>query len=172
MAVSYILARTLKEAHAFARGELGLSRGQYRIVNGVGTLKSVRGVDLYLLPGWQNRYDRFAMKSGLRWTRMNVIDVATTPVKAPAPEPDGLEPVGVQLSFDELTANVGEVSNGNNMISEGGPVAPEPETPAEPEAKEPKAKRRRRCKECGILVEPDEVEDHAKDHENDLLGAP
>lgn len=169
MAAPYILARSLREAHTFARETLGLAHGHYRILNSAGTLKSVRNVDLYLVPGWRKRYDRFAMQSTLRWTRMNVIDVEKTPVEAPAPEPDGLAPAGVQLSFDELFGHIGQATS--DMVSEGGPAAPEPEaTPAEPEAKEPEVKRRRRrCKECGVLVEPDEVDSHAKDHESDLV---
>ena len=206
MAAPYILARTLREAHAFARETLGLSVGHYRIVNSAGTLKSVRGVDLYLVPGWQQRYDRFAMKSTLRWTRMNVIDAEKQPVEAPAdprgdltdelycmayaeheargfdlPEPsaeeqarvqgilDGLTPSGVQMSFDELFEHV------DTTASQGSPAQPEPEaepeTPAEPEAEAPPVKRRRRrCKECGILVEPDDVDQHREDHKNDLVG--
>lgn len=75
-AAPYILARTLKEAHAFAQ-ERGFTRGRYRIVNSPGTLKSVRNADLFLVPGWEKRYDRFAMKGAIRYTRMNIIDVAT-----------------------------------------------------------------------------------------------
>jgi hypothetical protein len=39
--------------------------------------------------------------------------------------------------------------NGDTMISEGGPVAPEPEP--EVPAEKPKNRRRRRCKDCGEL---------------------
>ena len=213
MAAPYILARTLREAHTFARETLGLPVSQYRVVNSSGTLKSVRGVDLYLVPGWQNRYDRFAMKSAIRWTRMNVIDVANQPVEAPADprgpltddildlayaedavrsgqgapgivigtfggapvveHPDGLKPAGVQptLSFDDLFEDVGGSTTPAPEQAEEPAPEPQPETPAEPVAEEPVVKRRRRrCKECGVLVEPDEVESHQKDHENDLVG--
>lgn len=85
MAAPYILARNLKEAHAFAREQLGLRQGHYRIVNHASTIKSVRGADLYLVPGWENRYDRFATKGAMRWTRMNVIDVAKQAVNREDP---------------------------------------------------------------------------------------
>lgn len=79
MANPLILARTFKEAHAFAQDRLGLRIGYYRVVNSAGTLKAVRGVDLYLVPGWRNRPDRFTMASALKWTRLNTIDVEARP---------------------------------------------------------------------------------------------
>lgn len=183
--VPHILARTIKEAHEFARGPLGLVHGQYRLVNSPSTVKSVRNVDLYLVPGWQNRYDRFAMQGAIRWTRMNVIDAADLPAEEPedprgpltdaiwdyahaendirdgkgAPgitstgTPDGLNPPGEQLTLDEATDFFGEVTNGDIMVSEGGPAFPVDELEVkdpEPEPEKPK-RRRRRCKDCGTL---------------------
>jgi len=198
VAAPYILARTLRDAHTFAQQQLGLGRGHYRIVNSVGTIKSVRNADLYLVPGWRNRYDRFAMQSALRWTHLRVIDVAEQPVEAPADprgpltedllelayaedavrsgrgvpgmtSTDGLEPPGQQLSFDELFSNVGAPAEAAVAV-DALEHAEQDDTPAEPEAKEPQVKRRRRrCKDCGILVEPDDVEQHAQDHANDLV---
>jgi len=75
----YILARTMKEAHSFARGELGLAHGKYRVVTHASTIKSVRNADLYLVPGWDKRHDRFPVKGAIRWTRMNVIDASKIP---------------------------------------------------------------------------------------------
>ena len=151
----YILARTMKEAHGFARETLGLQYGSYRIVNSPSTIKSVRGAELYLVPGYQNRFDRFAMKGAIRWTRMTVIDVAVQGLPVAEPEPvepepvtDGLEPAGVQITIDEMLA-LNQTSNGDNMVAEGGPAEPEPEA-------KPKAKRRSRCKECGLLHFKDE----------------
>lgn len=141
-AAPYVLARTMAEAHAYAREELGLAHGQYRIVNTPSTLKSVRNVDLYLVPGWKNRFDRFAMQGAIRWTRMNVIDVAEQ-AQEPDAVPDDLEPAGEQLttvSNEEAHAFL-LVSNGDDMISEGGPVQPEETT----------RRRRSRCKDCGTL---------------------
>lgn len=179
----YILARTIKAAHDFARGPLGLVHGQYRVVNSASTLKAVRNADLYLVPGWQNRFDRFAMQGALRWTRMNVIDTAdgfeskapedprgnlTDEVRdlayaehavrsglgAPGIVTDGLEPPGEQLALvdDDATDFFTEVTNGDVMVSEGGPAFPvEPEV-KDPEPEKPVTKRRRRrCKECGTL---------------------
>lgn len=69
----YILARTMKDAHAFARGPLGLPHGKYRVVTHASTIKSVRKANLFLVPGYEKRYDRFAINGALRWTRMNPI---------------------------------------------------------------------------------------------------
>lgn len=174
MAAPYILARTMKEAHDFARETLGLPYGRYRIVNSPSTIKSVRGADLYLAPGHGARFDRFAMKGAIRWTRMNVIDVEADGLPtqedprgaldehvleaayaehalrsgqgAPgivSSSPDGLNPPGVQMSFDDLFSEVGAPA-----------AAAEPEAEeVKEEAEEKPAKRRRRsrCKECGEL---------------------
>lgn len=93
----HILARTLKEAHDFAKSR-GFERGRYRVINSSGTLKSVRNVDLFLVPGWERRYDRFQMKSAIRWTRMNIIDVAK--LEEPAPVVDPFASVET-ITFDE-----------------------------------------------------------------------
>lgn len=177
MTAPYILARTLKEAHEYARGELGLTVGHYRIVNSSGTLKSVRGADLHLVPGWERRYDRFAMQSALRWTRMNVIDVATEPAEAPedprgpltdevldlayaehsvrsgqgAPGIQTSQPDGLEPAGEQLT--IDDISNGDIMTSEGSPAFPveEPEVKDPEPAPRPKNRRRSRCKSCGTL---------------------
>jgi len=135
-AAPYVLARTMAEAHAYARGELGLLHGQYRIVNTPSTLKSVRGVDLHLVPGWQNRFDRFAMKGAIRWTRMHVIDVAEQRAQEPS-VPDDLKPAGSQLS---LVSN--EEAHAFVALLE-----PQPDPAPEPAGN----RRRSRCKECGTL---------------------
>jgi len=77
VAVPLILARSFKDAHAFANDELGLSNGYYRVVNSAGTIKACRNVDIFLVPGWDKRPDRFTMKSALKWCRLNIRDVAT-----------------------------------------------------------------------------------------------
>lgn len=163
----YILARTMKEAHDFARETLGLQYGRYRIVNSPSTIKSVRGVTLYLVPGHEQRFDRFAMKGAIRWTRMDVYDVAErgAPGAEPEPEPDGLVPPGVQqsLDFDDLFSNVGAPA-ATPPVAEALAPAPEPEPEPQPtldggEALEPTpeepvkkpGRRRRRCKDCGEL---------------------
>lgn len=169
MVAPHILARTLKEAHAFAREELGLERGRYRVVTSPSSISSVRGADLYLVPGWQNRHDRFAMKGALRWTRLNKVDVAEMQAEEPAIT-DDLNPPGEQLTLisDE---------EAHAFIADDGPeVAPDVVEQGHSDLSsnddKPKTRRRRRrCKECGILVEPDEVESHAKDHETDLIGS-
>lgn len=147
MAAPYILAGSMREAHEFAQNHLGLGRGHYRLVMTASTLKSVRGADLHLVPGWEGRYDKFSLRGAIRWTRMNVIDHKVA-------EPlDGLNPPGIQTELD-LGCD----------LAENPPVAQESEPEPAPRV------RRRRCKDCGILVEPDQVAAHAKDHEHDLFG--
>lgn len=167
----YILGGSFAESHRFAQETLGLGRGLYRIVTSAASLKAVRGVDLYLVPGWEKRYDRFQIRSALRWTRMNVIDAADLEPRAeepaaPEPEPDGLQPAGTQPSlWDTLLEGVEE----RNPRDAAGVLTPEdiqalndiePEPDPEPQAEEPAAeaepakkpgRRRSRCKTCGAL---------------------
>lgn len=173
MAAPYILAKSLREAHVFAREQLGLERGRYRVVNTASTVSSMRGSDLYLVPGYKNRFDRFAMKGALRYTRLNVIDVEQ--MQAEEPVMDDLEPAGVQLTLisnEEADA----FFDSNNILppdvdaplDEPGPAQPDDAFDANPPAEEPekpaKRVRRRRCKECGELVLPDDVDAHAAEH--------
>lgn len=179
----YILARTFAEAHAFATDDLGLGKGHYRVVNSSGTLKAVRGVTLYLVPGWRQRFDRFAMQSALRWTRMDVFDVAEERAKAPAatcghfdaandsshdcstwgdePAGDELTPVGDDEAH-AFVVTLGKI--GTPGMNPSGPLPFAPPIPPE-QAQEPAPRRRRRrCDDCGILVDPDDVEQHAAEH--------
>lgn len=176
MAQPYILARTLSDAHTFARDELGLSRGHYRIVMSPSSISAVRGTNLYLVPGWEKRHDRFAMKSALRWTRLNQIDVAELRQQAhePAGVPDGLEPLGEQLTLEDahafLTAHGTPSEEIKTLVEEPDIITERHPAPVDPvvveaPAEEPKPKRRRRrCKDCGELVHPDEIDQHAADH--------
>lgn len=175
----YILARTFSGAHAFARGDLGLVHGQYRVVTSVSTIKSVRGADLHLVPGWERRFDGHTMRTALRWTRMNVIDHSQEQAEAPTPETDGLEPAGTQPEITEgadpaLVAEFEAFLNGDaEHPHDDAESTTEPESTDEPEqaeapveepAAETPVRRRRRCKECGLLVDPDEVDEHAASH--------
>lgn len=161
----FILAGSLKEAHSFAREELGLGRGGYRVITTSGTLKSIRGADLYLVPGWERRFDRFAIQGALRWTRMNVLDVADLRKEGKREEtPDDLEPPGVQLSILAETPIAWDTTGADPST----PTVVSPE--AEELAEKVDNRRRRRCKDCGTLVHPDEVEQHAEDHRGDLFG--
>lgn len=144
MTAPYILAKTLADAHRFAQDELGLTRGHYRIVTSPSTIKGIFGADLYLVPGWTQRHDRFTMKSALRWTRLNKIEVA--PRDRPVMT-DGLEPAGIQSSLFDAT----------DFFTAPAPVEPEPE-------QEGPKRRRRRCSDCGLLVEPDEMDQHVSEH--------
>jgi hypothetical protein len=179
VAPPFILARNYSEAQRFALHELGLGKGHYRLVTSTSSISGRRNTDLYLVPGWERRADRFALKSALRYTRLNLIDVAE--LRKRGATDDGLNPPGVQPTLDEdlFFAEI------DTMIAEGGPVAPEePQslvsliTNGEHETEEslrnaaieeiavdlPVKRRRRRCKECGTLVEPGDVEQHAAEH--------
>lgn len=197
MAAPYILAKTLLDAHTFARETLGLGKGHYRVVTSPSSISGRRGTKLYLVPGYEKRHDRFAMKGALKYTRLEKIDAADLLAEEPVETPDGLEPAGVQLAITEgadtaLLADfeafldagspepsplVALVTDGEHETEESLLEAATDEvalalTPAEVEqveealAEEPDAKptRRRRCKECGLLIEPDEVEAHAAEH--------
>ena len=93
-----IVARNFHEAHTFAREVLKLSQGTYRVVANPAALFGYG--EVHLVPGWDKRPDRFAVRNKLRYTRLTVIDHAE---EKPAEEQD-------------------ESSNGDNMVSEGGPV--------------------------------------------------
>lgn len=179
MAAPYILARSFQEAHAFARNDLGLTHGHYRVVTSAGTLKAVWNVDLYLVPGWRRRFDGFTMASALKWTRMNVIDVekqraeepATPPTETVVTEvPDGLNPPGVQTAIfvkdesavsitpEEATAFFDLPSDVDAPLDTPGGSFPDfdsDQTPVAEQAEEPAKpevkRRRRRCSECGNL---------------------
>lgn len=199
MAAPLILARTFTEAHEFARDELGLPAGHYQVVSSPAALKGRHGVDLYLVPGYKNRYDRFAMQGALRYTRLNVIDVEA---QAEEPVGDGLIPPGTQPELVEgadpalvaefeaflngtgehpheqdeepaehefVTAGVAEEETAGTPASAAGDPVDDAHGATDEQAEEPVAepetkRRRRRCKECGVLVEPDEVESHAAEH--------
>lgn len=156
----YILARNYAEAHTFASDELGVGRGYYRVVTSPSSIKGPRDADLYVLPGWEVRMDRFAMKTAMKFTRLNVIDVEVwraEQAEVPASEPDGLSPAGEQITIEDA----------DGMLTAMGRRDPEIAAlvaePTAAEAEEPK-RRRRRCTECGALVEPDELEQHLSEH--------
>lgn len=86
MAAPLILARTFRDAHAYAQGKLGLSIGHYRVVNSPGTLKAVRGTEIHLVEGWDKRPDRFSMKSAMRYCHNRIVDTTLVPAEEPAPE--------------------------------------------------------------------------------------
>lgn len=92
-----IVARNFHEAHTFAREVLKLSQGTYRVVANPAALFGYG--EVHLVPGWDKRPDRFAVRNKLRYTRLTVIDHSEDPAEAQD-----------------------ESSNGDNMVSEGGPV--------------------------------------------------
>lgn len=112
----FILAKTLREAHDYGREVLELPRGKYRVVTSPSIISSGRGCDLYLLPGWEKRHDRFAVKGALRYTRLNVIvvdevpDVAAFVVTA---VPDTVEP---PQSHTDLVARVAPVEEAAEIL--------------------------------------------------------
>jgi hypothetical protein len=164
VAAPLILARNLKDAHAFAREELGLTRGHYRVVTGPSSISSVRGADLYLVPGHDQRFDRFAMRGALRYTRLNKIVVEEW--RQGASVPDDLSPAGEQfmiLTEEEATAFLLAMDAEPRVLPKLAELLNEP-TVFE-QAEEPvKRIRRRRCDDCGLLIDPSEVETHAAEH--------
>lgn len=182
-----ILARTFAEAHAYAMEDLGLSKGQYRVVNSAAGLSGIRGCDLHLVPGYEGRFDRFKIAGALRYTRLNVIDVAkeragAALVEGWSDDEQTASPEDVQsiLGLSEIEAleavlepegfEPPELLTASDVIA----LAANPDKPAaevltpasEAEQEEGVKRRRRRCKVkgCGALVEPDDVEAHAASH--------
>lgn len=176
MTAPLILARTFREAHRFAQDELGVELGHYRVVNSSGTIKAVRNTDLYLVPGWRNRPDRFLMQGAIKWCRLNVIDVvkwreaqeqraaAPVPTEVVTPVPDGLQPPGTQLPLGDATdffAEANETVKPSGPLPFAPPIPPAPEAAPEPEEKadepidpepevapEPEKKAGRRRRRC------------------------
>jgi hypothetical protein len=186
VAAPYILAHRLSDAHRFAQDELGVPRGYYRIVTSPSTIRGPIGADLYVVPGWERRFDRFSMKTAMRFTRLRIIDVAEWR-KEQGEAPDERYPNDERTHEIALRYNaLRELAPADGYTAEDFGVADdlEPagvqtaiEVPEQPEAAEetrateeehpaeaPKRVRRRRCPECGVLVDPDEVEQHAAEH--------
>lgn len=169
MAAPLILARTFKDAHAYAKDVLGLRFGNYRVVNSVGTLKATRGADLHLVPGWDKRPDRFTMKGALRYTRHNIIDVA----EQQAAEP--VEPRGIPLT-DPATGTTSGVPSGigdltSNTLETVNDIVGEFFDGITPETVEPTAT----CVDCGLDPHDPEcisVESPTVDHQQGELNLP
>ena len=134
-----ILASSMRAAHQHARDALSLERGQYRVVTSASTIKSVRNTELHLVPGWERRFDRFAMKSAMRWCHLKIVEAEA---EKPHQEPGLFDEKPFRTIFDDRDEKPAVV---------------------EEEPREVK-RRRRRCKRCGVLVEPDEIEQHLADH--------
>ena len=159
-----ILARTFKDAHTFAEEKLGLRIGHYRVVNSAGTIKACRDVNLYLVPGWDKRPDRFTMGSAIKWCRLNIVDAAEmADVEPQAPEPASepavddfftppdsntleslLKPGAKGPHGNATTLSLGEAL----ALQESVPTVVGPEVVALDEAAKPKNRRRRKCATC------------------------
>ena len=227
-----IVARNFTEAHSFARDILGLRHGQYRVVTSPASLVGRVG-EVYLVPGWDKRPDRWAIRNKLKYSRLTIIDVAKQETPAEEPETsngdnmvsegapvftifsdpeawlketdDSLRPADSAPLFevpdslleeiaDDVTKNVDALDRalgGPGLAEDDKPaeeqevaedVEPEPETDDEDnDVKEDDSdkdvederplngRRRRRCKDCGELIHPDDVEDHARDHAADMV---
>lgn len=176
-----ILARTFSDAHHYAQDELGLGKGQYRVVNSAAGLSGLRGCDLHLVPGYENRFDRFKIAGALRYTRLNVIDVA----KERAEKVEAIPPLFYGPISPEELVEFFDVDPDEEFIAvlepEGfvppefltasdivalaaNPDKPGAEVLATPEPEDGVKRRRRRCKECQELIEPDDIETHAASH--------
>lgn len=217
-----IVARNFHEAHTFAREVLKLSQGTYRVVANPAALFGYG--EVHLVPGWDKRPDRFAVRNKLRFTRLTVIDHSEEPAEAQDsssngdnmvseggpvftifsnPEQwlketdDSLRPADSAPLFevpdslleeiaDDVTKNVDALDRalgGPGLAEDDKPaeeqesqedVEPEPESVDEDnDVKEDDSdndvederplngRRRRRCKDCGDLIHPDDVEEHA-----------
>lgn len=177
MALPLVLARTFKEAHAFAKERLGLNVGHYRVNPSAGTIKAVRNTQIYLVPGWKKRSDRFGVQGALRYCRLEVIDVETWE-QAPADPRGDLTERQLEVAYRyntllDLPAEGREIGTiaGTPVIEHESQEAADAAVLSEifePAADEtgyiphgvptevPKAKRRSRCKDCEQLHYKDE----------------
>lgn len=167
--VPLILARSFTEAHAFAADVLGLEKGRYRVITSPSSISGLRGCDLHLVPGYENRFDRFAMKGALKYTRLNVITHEETPAEVPD-ESFERGPDAIVITNDEAHTFFADSLQGPSFEdspqeSSNEDIAEETSNEEAVQAEEPaKRTRRRRCSDCGLLIEPDQVEAHAAEH--------
>ena len=173
MPVPLILARTFKQAHEFASERLDLKVGHYRVNPSPSTIRSVRNTQIYLVPGWNKRSDRFGIQGALRFCRLEVIDVATWEQAPPDPRGDLTErQLKVAYRYNTLLDLPAESSEETSdapepevepeqpkleeLVSDESIFAePDAEPDAEPTQK-PKARRRSKCKTCDQLHYKDE----------------
>jgi hypothetical protein len=162
VALPLVLARSFREAHAFAKERLDLRVGHYRVVNDAGTIKSIRGTQLYLVPGWDKRPDRFKMQGAMRYCRLEIVDVAAEQAQEPAP-------VDERWADTAYTRTIAERYNSLRDLPED---VPTPKlnalmkdtdffdsidtTPLPPEAPEPVAT----CVDCGLTPHADDCAAH------------
>lgn len=171
-----VLAQTPSEAHTYAR-RANLPNFTYRAVSSAGQIRNVQVVDVHVLPNFEKRRDRHAIRAALRHGRdIRWYDVEMPP---PAPRPDGLFPPGEQLDLlnlvDEQAADLaardraGELTDADvaelNAVSsaleaddqedQGGEEAGAPEPSEDPAPAAPR-RRRSRCRVCGTLHLADE----------------
>lgn len=176
-----VLAQTPHEAATYIR-RAELPRGRWRIAARASSIRGIRQATVHCLPGFHKRPDRHSILGELRYAKCEWVDVEM-PGAADVVVDQG-DGMGQQLTFEDVArdergpvltpAELGELrkipwtiddrtletayrynrlldleadtSNGHNMVAEG---APDDEAP--------KARRRRRCDDCGELHFKDEA---------------
>lgn len=183
-----ILAKNGTEASTYGR-RMGFKSGTYRCVAAAKSVRGIQVAECHVLPGFNDRVDRHAIKSALRWGRdITFVDV----VMPPAPVVDQVDGMGPQLfmdlndvptpatkhrSFDPVVEIVKPPSLTEAQAAQllehvdEIPVLKSDPAPGVMPLEQPARKRKSRCKICGrMTLGPDgEGHDEAK-HKTELFG--
>lgn len=184
MSAPRIIAKDYSGAIRFAREVLELHPNTVRVVSSAGGLAGY-GYTLHLAPGWKKNHAIHSINSRLRFKRgIEVIDHEAEVEKESTREVETAPDIATVEPDDKVVEmhHCDGCGEDYDALSEShvGHEIPEPdteETDAETGTKEPGEdaegsekpiqRRRRRCKKCGELVEPDDVEAHAAQHEEE-----
>lgn len=155
-----IVAKDHRDANRFAQETLGLRPNTFRIVSSAGALAGF-GYTLHLAPGWEKHMHVHTIKNRLRFKRgIEIVDHSKSVETDENPvEMRHCEGCGEDYNAFE------ESHVGHEIDPEETDAATGTQEPGEDaEGSEKPKQRRRRCKTCGVLVEPSEVDAHAAEH--------
>lgn len=154
MAAPRVIAKDYRDAVRFARDVLGVSPTRVRVVNSVASLAGF-GYTLHLAPGWERNPAVHAIRNKIKYKRgIEIIDHAAE-IKKESTRP--VETIQItEVVYDDAVADAFEPNVAAVLIPDGAFDTPAPSKPR---------KYRKRCKQCGEMVEPAEVDAHAAAHE-------
>lgn len=130
MARILILAKNPREAGSFA-ALMGWRIGQYRAVQKASSISGVRRADVFVLPSFLERHDRHAILGALRWAKyVNTYYVDPADIREPSEATDcSVGPTDREIEVAYRYNALRERDAADDMVSEGGPVVPEPVKP-------------------------------------------
>jgi hypothetical protein len=155
-----VLGANPQESHRYAR-RAGIPARNYRAPSSAASLKGLRSADVHLLPSFERRPDRHAIRAALRYVPdLRWIDVEMpAPVAVPNEQLDLLDLLeSTPAATDGLLASTEDFELLQSPIIETVDLPEEPhgEQTGAPESSEDPApvapkRRRSRCKDCGTL---------------------